>query len=75
MDSSKKEKLLQTLVREYAVLTESYEKELRRLRLANLKLKLHMEVLVSNPKSKTAEEIKQRNQGKGMFAESILHYN
>jgi hypothetical protein len=51
------------------------EKELKRLRLNNLRIKLHMQVLVSNPASKTSDDIRTRYQGKGMFEESILHYN
>jgi len=56
-------------------LNKEYEKELRRLQLKNLKIKLDMQVLVSRPDSKAAEIIRNKHQGEASFPESILHYN
>jgi hypothetical protein len=51
------------------------EKELKRLRLNNLKIKLHMEVLVHSPFSKTASEIRKTYSKAPDFSESIIHFN
>ena len=55
-------------------LNKEYERELRRLRIKNLKIKLDMEVLVSQPDSKAADIIRRKHQGH-ILNESILHYN
>lgn len=49
--------------------------ELRRMKRENLRMRLHVSVLVGNPCSKTAEEIRNKHQYQSMFLESILHYN
>lgn len=52
---------------------KALEKELKRLRLNNLRLKLHMNVLINTPCSKTAEKIRV-TEGK-MFDDSIVQLN
>jgi hypothetical protein len=54
-------------------IVKAYEKELKRLRLNNLRLKLHMNVLVNTPKCKTAEKIRV-SEGM-MFNDSIINLN
>ena len=49
--------------------------ELRRIKRDNLRMRLHMSVLVGSPNSKTAEEIRCKNQDKALFLESDLLYN
>jgi hypothetical protein len=75
MDAEKKVKALEILLKEEEFLMREYTKELKRLRMANLRIKLHMEVLVSHPDIKTASELRERYRGDATFKESILHYN
>lgn len=56
-------------------LNREYEKELMRLRIANLRIKLHMEILVSHPDINTSAELREKYRGDATFKESILHYN
>ena len=55
-------------------LIKGYENELRRLRLSNLKMKLHMQVLVKQPNSLAAEKI-CKQYVKADFGDSIIHFN
>jgi hypothetical protein len=56
-------------------LNREYEKELRKLKRSNLKIKLDMQVLVSHPDSRASEIIRNNHKGELTFSESLLHYN
>jgi hypothetical protein len=73
--ATEQEKLLLTLLEASEDLAKEYEKELKRLRMNNLKIKLHMEVLVHSPFSKTASEIRKTYCEVPDFSESIIHFN
>jgi hypothetical protein len=49
--------------------------ELRMLKRENLRMKLHMSVLIGSPGSKTAEDIRRKNHDKTHSLESLFHYN
>jgi hypothetical protein len=51
------------------------EKELRRLRIKNLRLKLHMEVLLHHPLSAAAEKLSADYLVKANMSESIINLN
>jgi hypothetical protein len=73
--ATEREKLLLTLLEASEDLARGYERELKRLRMNNLKIKLHMEVLVHNPNCKTASEIRKTYNEAPDFSESIIHFN
>ena len=56
------------------LIIKELEKELRRLRINNLKYKLHMQVLVGSPNSRTAKRVLQEATG-NIFDESIINLN
>lgn len=53
----------------------AYEKEIKRLRIENLKIKLHMEVLIKTPRCKTTQRIRNIYGVSADFSNSILHLN
>jgi hypothetical protein len=75
MEAEKEYKMIKALLKSEEELIKEYEKELKRLRMKNLKIKLHMEVLVHNPFSKTASEIRKIYSVTPDFSESIIHFN
>lgn len=52
-----------------------YEQELKRLRLNNLKLRIHMDILVCTPNCKMAENVRKEHNGAADLSESIIHLN
>lgn len=60
MENERRIRLLETLVKYQEDLMKEEEKELRRIRLKNIQLKLHMEVLVSHPIGTAAKKIRQQ---------------
>lgn len=55
-------------------LIREYEKELRGLRLSNLRLKLHMDIIVRTPASNTARKLR-KEYVPADFSESTIYYN
>jgi hypothetical protein len=53
---------------------KNLEKELKRQRLKNIRLKLHMEVLFRNPECNTAKRIRRENEIAD-FDNSTIHMN
>jgi hypothetical protein len=49
--------------------------ELRRLRRENLKLKMHMQVIVSNPETRTSQKLRDKYEVEPDFGSSVLHMN
>ena len=54
---------------------KAQDQELRRLRIKNLQMKLHMQVLVSHPDIPTSDDIREKYTGEASFYDTILYYN
>lgn len=70
-----KEQGMQAVIDSQESLIRELIKELRRLRLNNIKMKMHLQVIIGNPACKTSEDLKQKYKSSAAFSESILHYN
>jgi hypothetical protein len=68
------EGLKNELALERAVIT-LLKAELKHVCIKNIKLKMHMNVLVKTPECTAAKKIRLENGGKLDFSESILHMN
>jgi hypothetical protein len=75
MEPEKEIKVLLALLKVSEDLNREYEKELRRLRINNLRLRLHMEVLVKTPSCRIVQKIRTAYGTSADFSESILHLN
>lgn len=69
------EKGMQAVIESQDSLIKELTRELRSLRRNNLKMKLHLSVLVGNPYCKTSENIKETYKSNAISGDSILHYN
>jgi hypothetical protein len=70
-----KEQGMQAVIESQDSLIKELTRELRMIRRKNLKMKLHLSVLVGNPNCKTSETIKDKYKSNAITGDSILHYN
>jgi uncharacterized metal-binding protein YceD (DUF177 family) len=68
------EKGMQAVINSQESLIKELVRELKEAKRSNLRIRLHMQVLVSNPSSRTAEDVRGKYQV-AMQSESILHMN
>jgi predicted DNA-binding ribbon-helix-helix protein len=56
-------------------LTKCLKSELRHICIQNIKLRMHMNILVKTPACSSAEKIHIENGGKPDFSNSIIYFN
>jgi hypothetical protein len=74
MDVNKKELGLALVIKAQEDLLKAYEKELRHLQRKNLRLKLHMEVIVRTPQCNTAAKLR-KDYSTADFSDSVIYCN